>query len=99
MYRIFLSMNDYEETMGKVIRIGGRGTSRRVAEKESDNWTGTAFKDYANAKKEAAKDQFVTVGRGTTKVKFGDLPSSSSGPSHKGLWVRTGRGTGKRRLD
>ncbi|MGQ0796076.1 MAG: hypothetical protein ACT4N5_07850 [Nitrosopumilaceae archaeon] len=80
------------------IRIGGRGTTRRVAEKEEEqNWSGDAFKEYSKQRKEAAKDNFITVGRGTTKIKFGDIPSTQ-GTSTKGMWISSGRGTGKRQL-
>ena len=80
-----------------IIRVGGRGTSRRVAEKEEDNWSGAAFKKHQEAKKEAAKDKYISVGRGTKKIKFGDLPSTPTS-STKGLWISSGRGTGRRRL-
>ncbi len=82
--------------MGKVVRVGSRGTSRRVSDKESDNWTGKAYKDVQNARKEAAKDVFVTVGRGTRKIKLGDIAETKGRPSGKGHWVRTNRGTSKR---
>jgi hypothetical protein len=81
-----------------IIRIGGRGTSRRVADKEEDNWQGPAFKKYSEQQKEAAKDRYISTGRGTAKVKFGDVSSSSSTASSKGMWVGTGRGTGRRKL-
>lgn len=82
-----------------IIRIGGRGTSKRIVdEKEQSNWTGPAFKQYSDAKKEAAKDQYISMGRGTAKVKFGDVSSSTSTTSTKGMWVGTGRGTGRRKL-
>lgn len=84
--------------MGKVVRIGGRGTSRRVAEKSPDNWSGESFRDVARKKKESAKDAYVTVGRGTKKVKFGELGESKS-VSAKGRYVATGRGTGRRRVE
>jgi len=83
-----------------IIRIGGRGTSRRVVDKEEQsNWTGPAFKQHQEAKKEAAKDQYISMGRGTAKIKFGDVSSSSSTTSSKGMWVSSGRGTGRRKLD
>jgi hypothetical protein len=85
--------------MTKVVRVGGRGTSRRVSEKETDNWTGDAYKEVMKQKKEAAKDRYVTMGRGTRKIKFGDIAETSGRPSGKGMWVRTGRGTGKRKVD
>lgn len=82
-----------------IIRIGGRGTSRRVArEDEQNNWTGPAFKQYSDERKEAAKDQYISMGRGTAKIKFGDVSSSAGTASTKGMWVGTGRGTGRRRL-
>jgi len=81
-----------------IIRVGGRGTSRRVAEKEEDNWTGAAFRKYSQSQKEAAKDRYITMGRGTTKIKFGDIAETSERPSGKGMWVGTGRGTGRRKL-
>ncbi len=42
--------------MGKVVRVGGRGTSRRVTEKQSDNWTGDAYK-AEQAKRKALETQ------------------------------------------
>ncbi len=80
-----------------IIRIGGRGTSRRVAEKEEDNWTGSPFKKYSEQQKQAAKDRYITMGRGTAKIKFGDVASTET-KSTKGMWVGTGRGTGRRKL-
>lgn len=80
------------------IRIGGRGTSRRIVKKEEeDNWSGAPFKKYSEQQKETAKDRFITVGRGTAKIKFGDVMSTST-KSAKGMWIGTGRGTGRRKL-
>lgn len=83
-----------------IIRIGGRGTSRRVVDEkdQQSNWTGPAFKQYSEQRKEDAKDQYISMGRGTAKIKFGDVSSSTSTASTKGMWVGTGRGTGRRRL-
>lgn len=85
--------------MGKVVRVGGRGTSRRVSEKEADNWTGDAYREVQKKKKEAAKDRYISMGRGTRKIRFGDIAETSGRPSGKGMWVRTGRGTGKRKVE
>ena len=78
-----------------IIRIGGRGTSRRVADEkeQQNNWTGPAFKQYSEHRKEMAKDEYISVGRGTTKIKFGDVTGSTNTTSTKGMWVGTGRGT------
>ncbi|HSB56277.1 MAG TPA: hypothetical protein VLD38_00505 [Nitrosopumilaceae archaeon] len=80
------------------VRIGGRGTSRRIAEKEEDNWAGAPFQKFSKERKEAAKDNYITIGRGTTKIKFGDMPDTAGSTSSKGMWVSTGRGTGRRKL-
>ena len=80
-----------------IIRVGSRGTSRRVAEKEEDNWSGKAFKANQEARKQAAKDKYITVGRGTSKIKFGDIQSTPT-KSTKGMWVSSGRGTGRRKI-
>jgi hypothetical protein len=81
-----------------IIRIGGRGTTRRqISEKEKDNWTGPAFKEYQHAQREAAKDKFISAGRGTTKIKFSDIAETTTA-STKGMWVSSGRGTGRRKL-
>jgi hypothetical protein len=85
--------------MGKVVRVGGRGTSRRVSEKESDNWTGDSYKELQKKRKEASKDVFVSVGRGTKKIKLGDIAETTGRPSGKGRWVSTGRGTGRRKVE
>jgi hypothetical protein len=81
------------------IRIGGRGTSsRKTTGKEEDNWAGSPFKKYSEQQKDAAKDRYITMGRGTAKIKFGDVASTEAKPT-KGMWVRTGRGTGRRKID
>lgn len=83
--------------MGKVVRVGARGTSRRVVEKSSDNWSGDSFREESRKRKEAAKDTYVSVGRGTKKVKFGDIADTRS-TSTKGRYVSSGRGTGRRKI-
>ena len=85
--------------MGKVVRVGGRGTSRRVTEKEADNWTGAAYKDVQDKRKAAAKDVDITVGRGQKRIKLSDIVETSGRPSGKGRWVSTGRGTGRRKIE
>jgi len=85
--------------MSKVVRVGGRGTSRRKIEKPEDKRTGEQYKAYQKKKKEAAKDVYVSMGRGTKKIKLGDIAETSGRPSGKGRWVSTGRGTGRRKLE
>ena len=78
------------------VRVGGRGTSSRIAKKEDQNWTGSAFKNLQEKRKEESKNSYISVGRGTSKIKFGDINTGSQRPTGKGMWVSTGRGTGKR---
>jgi hypothetical protein len=78
------------------VSIGGRGTSRKIVKKEDDNWTGSAFRNFQEKRKEQSKDSYISVGRGTGKIKFGDIHTTNKEPSGKGMWVSSGRGTGKR---
>lgn len=75
----------------------GRGT--RIIEVDDDNsaWAGKDFKKLQDARKKASSDKYITTGRGTSKIKFGDIESTPT-KSTKGLWVSSGRGTGKRKL-
>ena len=85
--------------MGKVVRVGGRGTSRRVSDKEADNWTGDAYKAQQKKRKDAAKDVYVSMGRGTKKIKLGDIAETSGRPTGKGRWVSMGRGKKKKKIE
>ncbi len=84
--------------MGKVVRVGGRGTSRRVIEKPEDRWTGKEYKEYQDKKKAESKNRYISMGRGTKRVKFGDIAETSGRPSGKGMWISGGRGTKRRNL-
>lgn len=80
--------------------IGGRGTSRRpVKELRKTPVSGEAYKEYQNKRKEQAKDTYITVGRGTRTIRFGDLKSGSGTQSAKGRYVSSGRGTGRRKVE
>lgn len=85
--------------MGKVVRIGGRGTSRRLIDKPQDRWTGKEYKEYQDKRKEASKDRYISMGRGTKTVKFSDIATTSGRPSGKGMWISGGRGTRRRKLE
>ena len=66
---------------------------------EKDNWTGEGYRKYSDDRKEAAKDVYVTIGRGTRKIRLGDIASTKGRPSGKGLYIGTGRGTGRRKVE
>ena len=85
--------------MGKVVRVGSRGTSRRESDKEADNWTGKDYMELQKKRKDAAKDVYVSMGRGTKKIKLGDIAETSDRPTGKGRWVSMGRGTGRRKIE
>ena len=84
--------------MGKVVRVGGRGTSRKVIEKPEDKWTGEKYREYQKKRKEAAKNRYVSMGRGTRRKKLGDIAETAGRPTGKGRYVSTGRGTGRRKV-
>ncbi len=85
--------------MGKVVRVGGRGTSRRVIEKPEDKWTGKEYKEFQDKRKAAAGERYISMGRGTKKVKFSDIAETSGRPTGKGMWNSGGRGTKRRKLE
>ena len=82
----------------KKIKVrSGRGTRIIEVDEDASKWSGDDFKKIQEARKLAAKDTFVSTGRGTGKIKFGDIPKTET-KSTKGMWVSSGRGTGKRKL-
>ncbi|MHA7647552.1 hypothetical protein [Nitrosopumilus sp. S4] len=83
--------------MAKIRVRNARGTGYVYVDSEDGKWQGEEFKKDQAARKEASKDKYITVGRGTSKIKFGDIQSTPT-KSTKGLWVSSGRGTGKRKL-
>lgn len=83
--------------MAKIKVRSGRGTRIVEVDDSTNKWTGSDFKKSQEARKEASKDKYVSVGRGTGKIKFGDIPTTTT-KSTKGMWVSSGRGTGKRKL-
>ena len=84
--------------MGKIIKVGGRGTSRREANSEDENWSGEKFKEFQKAQKEKAGNEYVSTGRGTGKRQLKDTPETTK-TSTKGRYVSMGRGTGRRKLE
>jgi len=77
--------------------MSARGTKRFKPKREM-KWAGEAYKKYQDAQKAKAGDAYVTMGRGTRSIKLSDIKETSGRPSGKGMWVRTGRGTSKRKL-
>ena len=63
--------------MAKIKVRSGRGT-KIIEVDDTSNWTGSEFKKVQEAKKEESKDKYVTVGRGTSKIKFSDIPTTES---------------------
>jgi hypothetical protein len=84
--------------MGKIVKVGGRGTSRKEVESDEMKWSGEQFKEYQKKMKEKAGNEYVSTGRGTGKRKLSDTTETTR-PSAKGRYVSMGRGTGRRKLD
>jgi hypothetical protein len=84
--------------MGKIVKVGGRGTTRREADADEMKWSGEKFREYQKQQKEKAGNEYVTTGRGTGKRKLKDTPETTR-PSAKGRYVSMGRGTGRRKLE
>lgn len=84
--------------MGKVVKVGGRGTSRRTVDVDKENWAGDSFKEYQRKQKEAAGNEYVSMDRGTRKVKLSDIKETKKADT-KGRYVSMGRGTGRRKLE
>lgn len=83
--------------MAKIKVRSGRGTKIIEVDTDASKWSGNEFKKIQAARQEASKDKYVSVGRGTGKIKFGDIEQTPT-RSTKGMWVSSGRGTGKRKL-
>ena len=83
--------------MAKIKIRSGRGTRIIEVDEGATKWSGSEFKKMQEARKAASSDKYVTVGRGTGKIKFGDIPTTTT-KSTKGMWVSSGRGTKKRQI-
>ncbi len=83
--------------MTKIRVRSGRGTKIIEVDSDASKWSGDDFKKIQKARQEASKDQYISTGRGTGKIKFGDIATTKSTDT-KGMWVSSGRGTGKRKL-
>ncbi|HJJ22842.1 MAG TPA: hypothetical protein OQH54_03895 [Nitrosopumilus sp.] len=84
--------------MAKIRVRSGRGTKIIEVDTDAAKWTGEDFKKIQAARKAASKDKFISTGRGTGRIKFGDNPEPKARPDTKGMWVSSGRGTNKRKL-
>ena len=83
----------------KKIKVrSGRGTRIIEVDEDASKWSGEDFKKIQAARQAASKDKYVSVGRGTGKIRFGDIAQTKSTDT-KGMWVSSGRGTGKRKLE
>ena len=81
----------------KVKKVTGRGTGTRETDVDDQKWAGDAYREDQKKKKEMAKNRTVHTGRGTGRVRLGDLPEPKKRPSTEGMTRITGRGTGSRK--
>ena len=82
--------------MAKIRVRSGRGTKIIEVDDDASKWSGAEFKKIQEVRKEASKDKYISTGRGTGKIKFGDIPKTET-KSSKGMTRSTGRGTGSRK--
>ena len=83
--------------MVKIKVRSGRGTRIIEVDDNAQKWQGEEFKKAQAARKKALENKYIITGRGTGKIRFGDIKSTVT-TSTKGMWVSSGRGTGKRQL-
>jgi len=83
--------------MAKIRVRSGRGTGTIEVDTDDAKWSGKDFKKIQATKQEASKDKYISVGRGTGKIKFGDIATTKTQDT-KNMWVSSGRGTGRRKL-
>lgn len=81
----------------KVKKVTGRGTGTRESDLEDQKWAGDAYRELQAKRKDAAKNRAVHTGRGTGRIKLGDIPEPKKRPSTEGMTRITGRGTGSRK--
>jgi len=83
--------------MGKIRIRTGRGTGTMEVDDDPKKWSGDQFRKIQEARKKAASNRMVHIGRGTGARKLGDIPNPKARPSTEGMTRITGRGTGVRK--
>ncbi len=76
--------------------MSARGT-KRFTPKRDMTFSGEKYKKMQEERKKALGDAYITVGRGTKKVKISDIKETKTA-SAKGRYISMGRGTGRRRI-
>ena len=77
--------------------MSARGT-KRFKPKRDMTFSGEKFKKMQEERKKALGDAYVTMGKGTRRVKISDIKETKT-PSAKGRYISTGRGTGRRKVE
>ncbi len=76
--------------------MSARGT-KRFTPKRDMTFSGEKYKKMQEERKKALGDAYITVGRGTKKVKISDIKETKV-PSAKGRYISMGRGTARRKV-
>jgi len=77
--------------------MANRGT-KKGSSKGKLNWTGKDFKKWViNQLKKVSDDEWISVNRGTKRVKAKDI-KKKKGNKQKPKYVNTGRGTSRKKL-
>jgi len=77
--------------------MSARGT-KRFKPKRDMTFSGEKYKKLQEERKKALGDAYITMGRGTKKVKISDIKDTKIA-SAKGRYVSMGRGTGRRKIE
>lgn len=77
--------------------MSARGT-KRFTPKRDMTFSGEKFKKMQEEKKKALGDAYISMGRGTRKVKISDIKETKTA-SAKGRYISTGRGTRRRKVE
>lgn len=77
----------------KIKKVTARGTGTKKVEVDEQKWAGEKYREIQKQRKEAAKNRFVHMGRGTGSKRLGDLPDPKPRPSIEGITRVVGRGT------
>ncbi len=77
--------------------MSARGT-KRFTPKRDMTFSGEKFKKMQEERKKALGDSYVTMGRGTRKVKISDIKETKTA-SAKGRYISMGRGTRRRKIE
>ena len=88
---------DFRDTI-IVRRTINKGTKVIEEPLKKLNWQGAEFQKYEHERLKLAGDLMIMSAKGTTKIRLSEMDRTKL-TLPKGLYVSTGRGTGRRKLE